>query len=180
MQKVISTNSSLFLTVVRHLLSAWRHPTNNGPAGELQVRPHQVSFTRDQEQLLLKADVAEDFVRLVAQQAQKAGSLLREGFCGPQERSLFVKSLALVGHEASRNKDGVSAQEDGRGGINDKISSGLVRGAEASIRIGRPVRLAAEQIRALEPPDRATFIGKFDHLDLNLCGLSMANSSPGS
>ena len=49
--------------------------------------------------------------------------------------------VAVVGHEAGRDEDGVPAEEDGRCGVHRQVGAGAVRGSEAAVRVGGPVRL---------------------------------------
>ena len=50
--------------------------------------------------------------------------------------------MAVVGHEAGRDEDGVPAEEDGRCGVHRQVGAGAVRGSEAAVGVGGPVRLA--------------------------------------
>ena len=49
--------------------------------------------------------------------------------------------VSVVGYEAGGDEDRVSAQEDGRGRVDGQVGARTVRGAEAAVRVGRPVRL---------------------------------------
>ena len=136
--------------VVARLLPARRHLAHHRAPRELQVGPAVVLLARHEEELLLEADVGLDRLGVEAQVLDQAAGLFGDGTHRAEQRRLLVERVAVEGDEDRRDEDRVSAQEDGRGGVDDGVAAGGVRGAHAAVGVRGAVSLSLEQLLPLE------------------------------
>ena len=89
----------------------------------------EVSITRHEEELLFEPNVCRHTLdALKSEKIQQTSTFPGHGVGGAQQRSLLVECVAGEGNEGGRDEDGVTAKEDGRGGVDGKISTGSVGG----------------------------------------------------
>ena len=154
--------------VVAHLLAARRVGAHDRAAREHQILALRVLVARDEEDLLLEADVRPEARGLVAQELEEAHALAVERVDRAEERRLLVERVAEEGDEARRDEDRVAPQVDRRRRVDLDVAARAVRAAEAARRVRRAVRLALDEVLALEVPDGNTIIieleeGVLDH-----------------
>mmetsp|Transcript_42136 Transcript_42136/g.103897 ORF Transcript_42136/g.103897 Transcript_42136/m.103897 type:complete len:704 (-) Transcript_42136:81-2192(-) len=162
--------------VVAHLLPAGGVAPEHGASRHHQVEALHVRLAGDQEELLLEADVGLDARHVVAEGLKKTRALLAHRLRRAEQRRLLVEREAVVAHEARRDEDGVTAQRDGRGGVHRQVAARRVRGAQATVGVGGAIRLALEQILALEVPLGYSLLVEVDHHVLHLAGQAVAHS----
>ena len=127
--------------MVAHLLAARGVLTDDRPPGHLEVGAAEVLVPGDEEDLLLEADVGDDLLDVVAEEGKEALSLGVESLVGTKEGGLLVEGGPVVGHKGGGDEDGVAAEENIGGGVNSEVTSGSVRGAEATVGEGGSVGL---------------------------------------
>mmetsp|Transcript_23038 Transcript_23038/g.45947 ORF Transcript_23038/g.45947 Transcript_23038/m.45947 type:complete len:682 (+) Transcript_23038:130-2175(+) len=166
--------------VVAHLLSPGGVLAHDGAAGHLEVHAAEVLVAGDEEDLLLKSDVGDEGLGVVAHELEEPAALLVEGLVGAQEGSLLVKGGAIVRHKGGGDEDGVAAEEDVGGGVHGKVAAGGVGGTEASVREGGAVGLTADEVLALEVEgDLAGGPVELEHLVVDLAGQTVPDAGSG-
>jgi hypothetical protein len=154
--------------VVAHLLAARRVGAHDGPARQHEVLALGVLVSRDQEDFLFQSNVRLEARGLIPQKLEEAHALAVERVDRAEERRLLVERVAEERHEARRDEDRVAPQVDRRRRVDLDVAARAVRAAEAARRVRRAVRLALDQVLALEVPDRDTVVieleeGVLDH-----------------
>ena len=128
-------------------LAAQRRRAQQCSTGGDQVRPGEVPFPVHQEELLLPADVADDFRHLgFTQKVQESDALLVDGQIGPQQGGLLIQGFAVPGHERRRDVERLPVHERRRVGVPTDIGCCLVGLAKSAVRERRTVRFGLEQI----------------------------------
>src|SRR5262249_22320340 len=113
----------------------------------------------DQKIFLLRSDGGEDFLHAgTAEEFQDADGLLRQRFHRLQERRLFVERFAGPADERGWDDQGgaigVFENKRGAGGVPSGVAAGFKRGANATGRERRRVRLALDELLTAELGDR--------------------------
>ena len=132
--------------VVAEFLPFEGRGTEKGAAAHPQVRPFFVEFTRDEEIFLLRAHRRVDGADVgLAEQFHQAPRAVAQALHRAQEGGLFVKRVAAEGAEGGRYVEGAVAHE-GRGRrVPGGVAAGLKGGAQAPVREGGGVGLAAHE-----------------------------------
>ena len=137
--------------VVLQLLALGGLGAEQGPAAHPQILPLGVLGLVDQEVLLLRAHLSHHPLGLrVAEQPQDADRLAADLLHGPQQRGLFVQSLAGVGAEDGGDAQGALLDEGEGGGVPGGVAPGLEGGPQAAGGEGGGVGLAPDQLLAGE------------------------------
>ena len=131
--------------------------SEQGPAGDHQVRTGGIEAFVDQEILLLPAQVRIDFCHTGVEVLADGDSRVADGLEGLLERGLVVQGLAGIGNKDSRNAKCVVQDEDRRGRIPRGIAAGFEGGPDTAAREGRGVRLLLGKHLAVKGFDHAAF-----------------------
>mmetsp|Transcript_31993 Transcript_31993/g.83717 ORF Transcript_31993/g.83717 Transcript_31993/m.83717 type:complete len:601 (-) Transcript_31993:504-2306(-) len=134
--------------VVAHLLAAGGRAAHDGAAGHLQVRTLVVRRARDEEELLLQADVGDDAVDLPSEELHEALALHGDGAHRLEQRRLLVEGRAVPRDENCRDEDGIAANEDGRRRVERRVAAGGVGGTEAAVLVRGAVGLTLDELVA--------------------------------
>mmetsp|Transcript_17301 Transcript_17301/g.56653 ORF Transcript_17301/g.56653 Transcript_17301/m.56653 type:complete len:330 (-) Transcript_17301:218-1207(-) len=162
--------------VVAHLLAARRVLAHDRAPGQLKIGAAVVVLARHEEELLLQPDVWANLVDPVAEQLEEARGLGRDGLLRAHERRLLVERVAVEGDEDRGDKDGVAAEEDGGGGVDDGVPARRVRRPHAPRGVRRAVGLALQQRLALKLPLDLAVLVEGDHGVVDLAGLAVADA----
>ena len=162
--------------VVRELLAARRRAAHDRAAGHLEVGALVVGLARDEEELLLEADVGLDARDRPAELAHQLLARLRDGRHRLEERRLLVERLAEPRDKHSRDEDGVAADEDRARRVDGGVAAGGVRRAHAAVEVRRAVGLALEERAAVEGVvEGASLRVEVEHRVVHLAGLAEAH-----
>ena len=160
--------------VVAELLASRGHLAHDGAAGELEVHAALVGLAGDEEELLLEADVVHGALDLEAAVLEEPRGFLGHCLVRAVERGLLVERLAVVGDEAGGNEDVVVAHEGRGGGVDAEVAARGVRRAHAAVGVGGTVRLAEEDVLALELKGGGAVVVELEGAELHLAGHTVA------
>mmetsp|Transcript_7713 Transcript_7713/g.12515 ORF Transcript_7713/g.12515 Transcript_7713/m.12515 type:complete len:352 (-) Transcript_7713:31-1086(-) len=166
--------------VIAHFLVTGGKLAHNGTSSELKIRTTVVLITGDEENLLLESNIGlktTSGLSIVTQVLKKTTSVFAHGIVSAKKRSLFVKGHTVVAHKHARNVDNSVTKENGRRGVNRKISTSRVSITKTSIRVRRTVRLSLCERIAIEIEFKLVcVIVEFQHHIVNLSSLSMTET----
>mmetsp|Transcript_51832 Transcript_51832/g.155565 ORF Transcript_51832/g.155565 Transcript_51832/m.155565 type:complete len:661 (+) Transcript_51832:433-2415(+) len=170
--------------VIAHLLTAGGILANDGPAGHLKVGPLVVGLAGDEEDLLLESNVGADSLAPLARHVEsevmeETCRLLVHGRVGAEEGRLLVEGGAIVGDKGRGDEDGISAEEDGGGGIDGEVSASAVGATEAAVGVGGAIGLSLDEGLALEVVDGLEVRVELHHHVLDLTGQAVTDARGG-
>mmetsp|Transcript_37043 Transcript_37043/g.76989 ORF Transcript_37043/g.76989 Transcript_37043/m.76989 type:complete len:459 (-) Transcript_37043:485-1861(-) len=120
--------------VITHFLSTRGVLSDKSTSSQLKIGAAVEVLTFNEEDLLFETNVGNNSrTDIKAKSRHEALSMLVNGGVGTEQWGLFIKSSTIVRHEDRGDEDGVAAEEDGRGGIDGEVSTGLVSSTESSI-----------------------------------------------
>jgi hypothetical protein len=110
---------------------------------------------------------------------EETHTVLVESSVGTEKRCLLIKSRTIVRDKGGGDENGVAAAENGRRGVNGKVSSSSVRGTETTIGVGRTIGFSLDKSLALEILDDFTVLVKLEHDVLDLSGQTVTDTTGG-
>mmetsp|Transcript_14436 Transcript_14436/g.20156 ORF Transcript_14436/g.20156 Transcript_14436/m.20156 type:complete len:325 (+) Transcript_14436:1191-2165(+) len=163
--------------VIAHLLTTGSVLTDNGTTGHLEIGALDELFTRNQEDLLLKTDVGLNSWYIPSHQGQQTLTLAVQSIARTEEGSLLIKCMSVVGNEACRNENGISAKPYVGSRVNLQVSSSLVSGTETSVGIRRSIRFSLDKTLPIQFPNWLSVVIELEECILHLPGKTVANST---
>mmetsp|Transcript_29344 Transcript_29344/g.68354 ORF Transcript_29344/g.68354 Transcript_29344/m.68354 type:complete len:606 (-) Transcript_29344:53-1870(-) len=163
--------------VITHFLATRSILSNEGTSSQLKIGAAVVVLTFNEEDFLFQTNVGDNSRASVKSEGrEESGTMLVNSSIGSEKRCLFIQGSAIVGNKNRRDEDSVTAEENGGGCVNSKVSTSLVCSTKSSIGVRRTISFSLDKSLTLEVLFNLHVLVEFEHHVLDLTRLTVTDT----